>query len=239
MNILVTGGASGLGESITKTLAKNGTDVIYFTYNKSKANAAAIEKEFHNTKAFYCNYEDPDSFSSFLGEMEQFNLQVLINNAMTGFEKNYFHKMAAENFTAGFLKNILPVIQLTQKSILLFRKQKFGKIITVLSSAILNKPPIGWSEYVAQKNYLLSLSKSWAVENSKFNIVSNCVSPSFMKTALTADTDERIVEDMLKHHPLKNLLRIEEVAESVAFLVRAPQHMNGTNLVLNAAEDIY
>jgi 3-oxoacyl-[acyl-carrier protein] reductase len=239
MNILVTGGASGLGESITKALAKNDNDRIYFTYNRSIANAEAIEKEFPNTKGFPCNFEDPQSVEQLLEKMDQFNLQILINNAMTGFEKNHFHKLSSDSFSAGFQKNILPVIQLTQKAILIFRKQKFGKIITVLSSAIINKPPIGWSEYVAQKNYLLSLSKSWAVENAKFNIVSNCVSPSFMKTALTSDTDERIVEELQKNHPLKSLLSTVEVAESIAFLAHAPQHINGTNSVLNAAEDIY
>ena len=239
MNILVTGGASGLGETITRTLAKNGANTIYFTYNRSKVNAEAIEKEFPNTNAFYCNFEEQQSFALFLEKMEELHLQIIINNAMTGFEKNHFHKMSPENFTAGFLKNILPVIQLTQKAIHIFRKHKFGKIITILSAAIIDKPPIGWSEYVAQKNYLLSLSKSWAIENTKFNIVSNCVSPSFMKTALTSDTDERIIEEMQRNHPLKKLLTTEEVAEAVAFLVHAPQHINGTNLVLNAAENIH
>lgn len=239
MNILVTGGASGLGESITRTLAKNGNDRVYFTYNRSKSNADSIEKEFQNTKAFHCDFEDASSLAMLLKKMEELDLQVLINNAMTGFEKNHFHKMSPEHFTAGFLKNILPVIQVTQKSILIFRKEKYGRIITVLSSAIINKPPIGWSEYVAQKNYLLSLSKSWAVENAKFNIVSNCVSPSFMKTALTSDTDERMVEEALRNHPLKKLLTTDEVAENIAFLAHTSQHINGTNLVLNAAEDIY
>ncbi|MFZ0035366.1 MAG: SDR family oxidoreductase, partial [Sedimentisphaerales bacterium] len=127
---------------------------------------------------------------------------------------------------------------ITQEAIKLFRKKKFGKIINILTSFLINKPPTGLSEYVAKKAYLLSLSKSWAVENADFNISSNCISPSFMQTELTSSMDERIVEQLIKVHPLKRLLRPEEVAESVLFFINSPQHVNGVNLVINAAQDI-
>ena len=48
MNILITGGASGLGEAITKLLAKNG-NTVFFTYKNSAINAKKIEREFSNT----------------------------------------------------------------------------------------------------------------------------------------------------------------------------------------------
>ena len=94
------------------------------------------------------------------------------------------------------------------------------------------------SEYVASKNYLLSLSKSWATENAKFNISANCISPSMMLTNLTSDTDERIVEEMQNAHPLKKLITPVEVAESINYLINASQQINGTNMIMNAAADI-
>jgi hypothetical protein len=59
-----------------------------------------------------------------------------------------------------------------------------------------------------------------------------------MQTQLTQDTDERIIEDMQKNHPLKSLLQTNEVADAVGFLVNATQHINGMNLIINAASDI-
>ena len=101
-----------------------------------------------------------------------------------------------------------------------------------------NTPPIGLSEYVANKAYLLSMSKSWAHENSKYNVTSNSISPSFMMTPLNKFEDERLVENMTKAHPLKTLLKEEEVAEAVSFLINASQQINGINLPINAAENV-
>lgn len=238
MKILVTGGASGLGKAITELLAENKGNFIYFTYNASSEEAAEIEKNHPNTKAIHCNFNDDQSLIRLLGLPEEEGIEVLINNAFSGLQTSYFHKTDPEFYAENFKRNILPVIKLTQKSILQFRKQKFGKIITVLSSYIINKPPLGLSEYVAEKNYLLSLSKSWAVENNKFNITANCISPSFMLTALTNGADERVVEELVNAHPLKKLLTPCEAALAVQYLVNASQHVNGTNMILNAATDL-
>lgn len=238
MNILITGGASGLGEAIVRNLAQIAEHQVYFTYHRAEARARALENEFANAKAIACDYTNDASVQALLSHMDGMNLHVLIHNAFTGLQTQYFHKTDPDFFLQNFQRNVLPVIRLTQHALLHFRKQKSGKIVTVLSSYILNRPPVGLSEYVAEKNYLLSLSKSWATENAKFNITANCVSPAMMQTQLTAGTDERILEEMINQHPLKKLLTPQEVAETVYFLVHAPAQVNGTNLVINAAADL-
>jgi NAD(P)-dependent dehydrogenase (short-subunit alcohol dehydrogenase family) len=239
MNILITGGASGLGSSITKELAKDSSNFVYFTYYNSKEEAQRIEEEFNNVKSIRCNFTDQNEINALITQLGQMNLQVLINNAFsTKISSKHFHKTDTQDFINGFNYNILPTIQIAQPTIALFRKQKFGKIITVLTSYLVNKPPIGLSEYVAYKAYLESLSKSWANENANFNITSNCISPSFMQTTLTEDTDERVIEEMISSHPLKKLLTPKEVAESIAFLTKCSQQINGINLVLNSAKDL-
>jgi len=237
MNVLVTGGASGLGESITLALLQEG-HTVYFTYNNSLAKAKEIEKSNANAKPVFCNFTDASSVDQLLQEMEKMDLQVLINNALTGLQQNHFHKLSAAEFTNGFQNNILPTIKITQKAILHFRKQKAGRIITVASSYINGLPPIGLSMYVAEKNYILSLSNSWAAENIKFNIASNCVSPSFMQTGLTASTDERIIEQMVNDRPDKKILTTHEAAKAVLYLLNAPSNITGTNLLIDSAKDI-
>jgi NAD(P)-dependent dehydrogenase (short-subunit alcohol dehydrogenase family) len=96
-------------------------------------------------------------------------------------------------------------------------------------------PPIGTSVYIANKAYLEKLTKVWANENVKFNISSNSVSPSFMQTSLISDVDERVIEQMIENHPLKKILTVEEVAETVLFLISASSQINGVNLIINAA----
>jgi NAD(P)-dependent dehydrogenase (short-subunit alcohol dehydrogenase family) len=239
MNILVTGGSSGLGASITKKLAGVTGVFVYFTYPVTVEDAETIEKEFSNTKGIKCNFRDKKDIDGLISQFDKLNLDVLINNAWaTKIIKKHYQKIDQQDFIDGFMFNVLPLIRITQELISQFRKKRFGKIITVLTSSIANKPPAGYSEYVAAKSYIASLSKSWANENASFNITSNCISPSFMQTAFTDDTDERVVEEMINSHPLKRILTTDEVADSVLFLVNSTQQINGINLLMNAASDI-
>jgi NAD(P)-dependent dehydrogenase (short-subunit alcohol dehydrogenase family) len=166
------------------------------------------------------------------------DLDVVVNNAVTSLNKNHFHKIESHDFLLSFQNNILPTLQITQECIKIFRKKKFGKIINIASSYVINKPPMGLSEYVANKAYLISMSNSWAIENIRFNITSNSISPTYMQTQFTSETDERIVEEMIKNHALKKLLTTEEVADNVLYFVNCTQHINGVNLLINAGDDL-
>lgn len=239
MNILVTGGASGLGEAITKILARDSDNTVYFTYSNSAANAQKIQFEFNNTVSVKCDFKNSSEVQFLVNKIDDLKLDVLINNAYSGTPiTTYFHKIPEDTFSSEFMFNIMPTILITQSAINSFRKKKKGKVITILTSFLLNTPPLGASSYVANKAYLGSLVKSWATENAKFNISSNSISPSFMQTNLTLDVDERVIEQIINDHPLKKILTVEEVAESVLFLANASSQINGVDIVLNAGTNI-
>ena len=84
MNILVTGGASGLGEAMTRKLASNTSNQVYFTYCKSKEKAILIEKELRNARAVRCDFNHATELNELLQKMSEWDLQVVINNAMQG-----------------------------------------------------------------------------------------------------------------------------------------------------------
>ena len=239
MNILITGGASGLGEAITKKIAESKENKVYFTYSKSKDKASKIELEFENTVSIKCDFSNQSELDSLLEQIKIMDLDVLINNAYCSrINQMHFHKIAQNDFINDFVQNIIPTISITQESIKIMRAKKGGKIITILSSSLTNVPPIGYSIYASNKAYLEMLTKIWANEYSRFNITSNSISPSFMQTALTDDVDERIVEDMINNHPQKKLVTPIEVAETVLFLVNASSQINGVDLVMNAGVNI-
>jgi NAD(P)-dependent dehydrogenase (short-subunit alcohol dehydrogenase family) len=239
MNILITGGASGLGKAITETLAKDRKNKVYFTYSKSEEKAKKIKSIFKNTISIKCNFRESSELHSLQNQIKEMDLDVLINNAYSGkINQMHFHKYPPVDFLTDFKDNIIPTIIITQEAIRLFRKKKNGKIITILSSGLIDVPPTGMSSYIANKAYLGKLTKVWANENSKFNITSNSISPSFMKAALTDNFDERIIEQMTLNHPNKNLITPKEVAEAVLFLANAGNHINGVDLLMNAGVNI-
>lgn len=239
MIVLITGGSSGLGEAITRTMARDASNTVYFTYNSSVDKAEKLTAEYPNVIAIKCDFKNADDVGNLKEQLVTFDIDVLINNAYTGEAiKTYFHKIPSEDFLSGFSQNLIPTIIITQAAVSLFRKKKSGKIITILTSFLVNTPPTGSSVYIANKAYLEQLTKIWATENIKYNITSNSVSPSFMLTDLTKDVDERLIEQMIHDHPLKQLLTIQEVAESVYFLANATSQINGLNIVINSGTNI-
>ena len=237
MNILVTGGASGLGLEIFETLSKAGHSVT-FTYSKSEEQAEKNLLQFPKSKKFKCDFTDSKSVNAFIEEIGGMDLEVLINNALPSINAVQFQKTVIESLTESFNCNVIPVLKITQACITNFRKKKRGRIISILTSYLTNRPPIGYSEYVANKAYIHAMSKTWANENSKFGIIVNCISPSIMNTPLNKSVDERLLENLAINNPFGQLLAPSEVADIVNFLVSSPRQLNGCNLLINGGENV-
>ena len=238
MNIVITGGASGLGKAITEKLVKDSSHNLLISYGRSGAEAEELSSQYSNLSITQCNFKDPKSIADFCHKVKAFDVDILVNNAFCGITTKHFHKMPEGTFATSFQESIVPTLEITQAMLSICRKKKQGKIITILTSYLKDLPPIGLSEYVANKAYLYSMHKSWVRENTKFNIKSYCISPSFMLTPLNADVDERILDGIVKANPLNRLLTVEEVANSVDFLCQGSDHLNGINLYMNSGDSI-
>ena len=239
MNILITGGSSGLGKSIVEAAASDKSNTVYFTYRSHKENADAICSQFDNAVAVHCDFTDSASLESFVNQIADFNLDVLVNNAYSGTTLGWhFHKTPVEDFASAFQNNVLPLISITQKSIETFRKKKSGKIITILTSALVGTPPMGYSVYSATKAYIAQLVKSWSKEYIKLGVTSNAVAPDFMQTALTEETNDFVKEQIKESNPLKTILTTEEVATVVLDLINSSSQLNGVTIPVNAGANI-
>ncbi len=239
MNILLTGGTSGLGKATLALLAGDPSNKVYFTYSRSKEKAAQIEAAYPGTKGIQCDFKSSADVDGLLVQMPAMELDVLINNAWADRPQGkHFTKLTTEEIMGMFANNIIPTIRITQAAISLFKKKKSGKIITVITASVLGVPTMGCSLYSSTKAYLYQMAKSWSRECIRFGITSNCVSPDFMQTEFTSDTDERIIEQMQASHPLKQLLKPEEVALVIKHLVESPAQVNGVNIPINAGQTI-
>lgn len=239
MNILITGGSSGLGQAIVLRLAANKNNKIWFTYRSHENEALAMVEGNDNVEAVRCDFSSEEDMQALLCKMGDMQLDVLINNAYAGYALgNHFHKTPIEDFEKAFRLNILPTIRITQEALKTFRKKKSGKIITTLTEYLIGRVPTGCALYTATKAYLAQLVKAWASEYSRYGITSNAVSPSFMQTSLTAETNELMIDQMLSAHPLKRLLTTDEAAEVYEFLCNANTQINGVNIPVNAGMNI-
>ena len=236
MNILITGGTSGLGKATVELLVKDGHQV-YFSYLATEeftAVAKEMEAAYNNVKAVPLNFCEPESVDEFCGKVKEWNIDVLVNCTYVGKpQTTYFHKIAPEDMLRSFEMNIIPTVKITQATLEGMKKRRFGKIVNIITEAVIGLPPMGYTIYAANKAYLMELSDVINKEYTRYNITSNCILPAYMQTKF-AEVDERILEQMQQEHPLKKLLTVDEVAQAIKFFVDASQQVNGVKLPINA-----
>lgn len=236
MNIIITGGSSGLGKALVEACAASAEHQVLFTYCRHEDEAQALAGKYANVRAVQVDFTDEASVGLFVQRLADEQVDVLINNAYAGTAQGvHFHKTAPDDFSKAFHDNVMPVIRITQACAQSMRKRKFGKIINIITSYVMDVPPTGFSVYTATKAYIRQLSKSWSKELGRFNVTSNCILPDYMQTDFGKVEDFQL-EQMKEAHPLKTLLQPEEVAGIIVSLLGASQQFNGVEIPINAAQ---
>ena len=112
-------------------------------------------------------------------------------------------------------------------------KNKKGKIVNI-TSVVGHTGNLGQSNYTASKAGIIAMSKSLAIEYAKKNININCISPGFIKTAMTEKIDERYKEIIISKIPSARLGEPDDIANAVLFLVSdQSDYINGETLHVN------
>ena len=220
-NILITGGSRGIGKSIVEVLVKNGANVG-FTFTSSDLAANNICKELNSKDAKCIAYKsDASKFdqceklvNSFLDDFE--TIDVLINNA--GITKdNLLMRMSEEDFDKVIEVNLKSVFNMTKACQRIFLKNRQGSIIN-MSSVVGVKGNAGQSNYAASKSGIIGFSKSIAQELGSRNIRCNIIAPGFIKTEMTDNLSESIIEGWTENIPLKRPGESGDVANLCLFL---------------------
>lgn len=238
MNILITGGSTGLGRALVETCTSDLDNQIIFTYCRHEDEAQSLAGRFQNVRAVQVDFSDAQSVDLFTKSLEAESVDVLINNAYAGNPQSvHFYKTDPAEFSQAFERNVIPLIKITQACVKGMRKRKFGKIINIITSYVMDVPPTGFSVYTATKAYIRQISKSLSKELGRFNITSNCILPDYMQTDFGQVEDFQL-EQMKDAHPLKELLKPQEVADIIYQLLKASQQLNGVEIPINAAQHI-
>lgn len=174
--ILITGASSGFGLLIANKLHESGYNVIGTSRNPERHQSQVP------FKLFALDIADDYSIQTFgkklFSEISQ--LDVLINN-----EGFYLSGLAEETTIEQgrkqFETNFWGTVKLTNELLSYFRKQRFGKIITVGSiMGLISFPSAAY--YSASKHALEGYFKSLRFELNEFNIKVAMVEPMSFKT---------------------------------------------------------
>ena len=160
------------------------------------------------------------------------NLDGIINNAGIT-QDNLAIRMSLEEWQKVININLTSTFLLSKFAIKKMLKNKSGKIVNI-TSVVGHTGNLGQANYTASKAGIVAMSKSLAIEYAKKNININCISPGFIKTAMTEKIDEKFKEIIISKIPSAKLGEPEDIANAVLFLAsNQSNYINGETLHVN------
>jgi 3-oxoacyl-[acyl-carrier protein] reductase len=203
---LITGGSLGIGRATAKMLIEKGGKVAITGRNKERLVKTAKEISAFPIHANVSKQEDvKKTYEAFIKEFNK--LDCLINNAGIGGKWNDIFNLDLEDFMNVYSVNVFGAALMTKYAANIFKKQKYGNIINISSTAG-TKGYANGTVYSSSKFALRGMTQCWQAELRKYNVRVILVNPSEVVTAFGSDEGKERKE-------VANKLRGVEIAHTI------------------------
>lgn len=236
---IITGAASGMGESEAIAFAQQGAKLIIADMNLEQANQVAekIINAGGEAFAFQVNVTQFDQLKQLVEfTLEKFGrIDVLLNNA--GIFDKYTNSLdtTEELWDRMFAINVKAVFNLSNLVLPKMIEQGSGAIINIASIAGL-VAQMGGASYTASKHAVIGYTKHLAAVYAKHGIKINAICPGTIRTPMTAKMLETRPTDKI---PLDRFGEASEVAELAIFLASdEARFMNGSCITIDGGYTI-
>ena len=217
---IITGASRGIGEAITRQLAKSGAKVVCVSRHIEDIEKVANElrSDGFSAIAIAGDISDHESFANLVKKsIDEFNsVDILVNNA--GITRDgLIMRMPEKDWDSVIEINLKGAFNGIKAVTRPMMKQRFGRIINI-SSVVGITGNAGQSNYSASKAGLIGLTKASAKELASRGITVNCVAPGYIETDMTSQLSDDVKNTLLKKIPLGRIGQGEEVAYLVQYL---------------------
>ena len=225
---LVTGGAGGIGEAISRRLAKDGY-FVYINYSRSKEKAEKIALEI-NGQAVQFDISDTDAVKKAIEDIG--TLDLLVNNA--GISE-------IELFTSISQKSADSILDVNLKGTMNCARAVLKDMINRKSGNIINISSM-WGQcgascevdYSASKAGIIGFTKALAKEVAPSGIRVNCIAPGFIMTEMNRRFSEDDLKLIREEIPLGIFGEPRHIADAAAFLASdKSEYITGQVLAVN------
>jgi 3-oxoacyl-[acyl-carrier protein] reductase len=229
--ILITGASRGLGLAMAQTLAADYDLILHASKPES------FTTIIPGAEILCADLSDSKQINEFCKKLKRHgDLYGVINNAGIAFDKPINFQPEAE-IDAMINVNLKAPILICKTAMKIFGLNQTGVIINI-SSIIGETGNAFQSVYAATKAGLVALSRSLAQEaaatNTEHTIRVLSVSPGVIETDMTDAIPQTFKDKYLAMIPAKRFGSVNEVAETIAFLVSdKAAYINGTNIHIN------
>mgnify|MGYP003323905070 CR=1 FL=1 len=223
--VVITGGADGIGYSISCAMAAEGASLVIGDINKTKGEKVVNEIRQSGFNATFCLC-DVSSASDVQGLVDKAishhgKIDVIINNAAIAIGGMPIHEMTFEQWDKLTAINLNSVFYGCKAALPHMIKANKGVIIN-MASAQAHVGLDGWSAYAACKGAILSMTRQMAVEFGKHSIRVNSISPGTIETPMNqqviGEVGQHLAATWVKMHPIGRIGKPEEVAEAAIYL---------------------
>ncbi len=232
-NIIVTGASGGIGNSIIKKLNKAGANILASGTRIEKLEE--LKENFTNIKILKFDISQSEKIEEFIENATNElggSLDGIINNAGIT-QDNLAIRMSLDEWQKVININLTSTFLMSKFAIKKMLKNKSGKIVNI-TSVVGHTGNLGQANYTASKAGIIAMSKSLAIEYAKKNINVNCISPGFIKTAMTDKIDDKFKEVIVSKIPSARLGEPDDIANAVLFLSSdQSNYINGETLHVN------
>jgi len=232
-NIIITGASGGIGNSIVERFNDCGANILASGTKIEKLES--LKSKFKNIKIIKFDISQIDDVENFIENATTElggKLDCIINNAGIT-QDNLAIRMSLDEWKKVIDVNLTSTFLLSKFAIKKMLKNKSGKIINI-TSVVGHTGNLGQVNYTASKAGIVAMSKSLAIEYAKKNININCISPGFIKTAMTDKIDEKFKEIIVSKIPSARLGEPNDIANAALFLASdQSNYINGETLHVN------
>ncbi len=243
--ILITGANSGLGLSIIELLIQKNADLVLFYHNNKQEIDKLLSSNPKRTNHFEIKQIDltnqQELENSIKSILESGQIDIFIHCPTLPIIYKDITKYDWFDFQSNIDLQVKSFFEISKLIIPHMKSKKYGKIISILTSSVVGKPPNNLSAYITSKYTLLGMSKCMAVELGKFGIRVNSVSPSMIETPLTKNLPLKLKEITASQVPLEGkLARPEDIATVVLFLCLSDSdYVSGENIIVSGGYDMH
>ncbi|MDO1511562.1 glucose 1-dehydrogenase [Maribacter confluentis] len=223
---IVTGGGSGIGKAISKTLAAQGAHVMILEMNVANAEQTQREilEEGGKSSVYQCNVANQENVGQVVGSItKEHTIDILINNAGIAHVGNV-EQTSETDFDRIYNVNVKGVYNCLY-SVVPHMKEKGGVIINMASVAS-SVAVADRFAYSMSKGAVLTMTYSIAKDYVQYGIRCNCISPArvhtpfvdgFIKDNYPGEEKEMFAK-LSKTQPIGRMGLPEEVANLALYL---------------------
>lgn len=239
---IVTAGGQGIGETISKTFAREGASIAVVDINRQEAERVAreIETAGGRTLVFDSDVTKTEAVTAMVkAVVERWGTVDILVNAAGGFHRLApITEISDEEWDRVITVNLRSTFLCSRAVAPIMMERKKGRIINIASGSGIAPNPFAptYLPYGAAKAGVINFSKVLGRDLGQYGITVNAISPGTTATPRVVKVrDAASMQRIAEQNPMRCLVEPQDTAEAALFLASPEaRYITGENLKVNA-----